>query len=301
MLVSLAAQRAVFDPKGASAKPVLVCVAAFYPLTTRWSMGAKLVRPVEWAPGAPGARARAIRREAAAHEAACAAHAVTETAAEVTEHLVARAALARVATSALFARYLERVGAPHFWRAARASFELSAPFQLVETERLRASRRMRAAWPDATCVFFPERPERPNGPYGADGTEGREGREGRAGLAELALAAKRLYEALLDVWPLRAKCPFEYCELEAECAVCVSDARDAARLACGHVFCAACIRRWLGVAETCPVCRAVLSCSRCAQTGRIWEFSCCSTGAYCSACVPCDHACDLRGDLRSAR
>lgn len=52
MLVSLAAQRAVFDPKGASASPPLVCVAAFYPLTTRWSMGANLVRPVEWAPGA---------------------------------------------------------------------------------------------------------------------------------------------------------------------------------------------------------------------------------------------------------
>jgi hypothetical protein len=272
MLASLAAQRAAFDPQGPLALPPLVCVAAFYPLTTRWSMGGRLVMPAEWALGPSGSRARAMRRAA---ERASAAVTATELAAVVTEHLLERASLARAEPSALFSLYLARVGVPHFWRAARASLELSPPFRAVEAERLRALRRMRAARPDATCVFFPETLE--------------------PALAELALAAMRLYERLLDEWPLRAKCPFEYCELAAECAVCLCDAHDAARLACGHVFCAACIRRWLLAAETCPVCRAVaLSCSRCAETGRIWEFSCCRSGAYCSACVPCDHACTQR-------
>lgn len=43
---------------------------------------------------------------------------------------------------------------------------------------------------------------------------------------------------------------------DASCAICLARPRDAARTACGHVFCGACLEEALKRKSTCPLCRA---------------------------------------------
>jgi len=40
------------------------------------------------------------------------------------------------------------------------------------------------------------------------------------------------------------------------CSICMDEPVNPVETACGHCFCTACIREWLGKAKTCPMCRA---------------------------------------------
>lgn len=42
----------------------------------------------------------------------------------------------------------------------------------------------------------------------------------------------------------------------AECAICYCPPADPTRLSCAHVFCGACVERWLETRSTCPLCRS---------------------------------------------
>jgi hypothetical protein len=281
MLATLAAQKRVYDPQPPRAEradfwPTLVCVAAFYPLTTRATMGAYLIRPASLARGTSGDRARRMRAEARAVSERTAARTVTETAAAVTEHLLERAALVALDGSPRFARVLDAVGAAPFWHVVRASFELHWAFGAVEHERLRALGRMRATrhcyYAHDECRFMPELAP--------------------VDVACAALAARALYEqvVLSDAWPLcaqRAHARLARAAHAGECAICLHGAVRAERMRCGHAFCSACIRAWLLVAQTCPTCRApALACEACGKAGPAWTFRCCERGAWCAACVP---------------
>ena len=282
MLATLAAQKRVYDPPPPRAHaraglwPTLVCVAAFYPLTTGATMGAYLIRPAAYGRGRAGERARRMRAEARAVSERTAACTVTETAGAVTEHLIERAVLVRLDGSARFARCLDRAGVAPFWHVVRASLELCPAFALVERERLRAVRRFRLnlrARP-YECRFLPEAAQ-------------------SVDVAGAALAARALYERVCyDDWPLRLRCPLGALARDgasassASCAICLHGARDAERMRCGHAFCSACIRAWLRVAPTCPTCRAhALACGACGAGGPTWTFRCCE-GSWCAACVP---------------
>ena len=258
ILATLAAQRAAFDPAPTLA-PWLVCVMGHYPLTTPETTGPYLVRPGAFARGTSGTVAASMRGEVERSSATCD---VTDAAASVVEHLVARAALLNAGHD--LERCLENAGVLRFWGAIRlASFDLHGPFDLVERERARVAVR---ASPN---YFHPER---------------------NTGAA--ALDARRLFEELAysgcDAGACGARA---YTDERRECPVCLCDAGHssrAVRLPCAHVFCEECIDAWLCAAPnaTCPVCRTEPTerCSACGAWSRfVWRSG---NSAYCAMCVP---------------
>jgi hypothetical protein len=39
------------------------------------------------------------------------------------------------------------------------------------------------------------------------------------------------------------------------CGVCLDTVRDRGEIACGHLFCFACIERWVALSNQCPICK----------------------------------------------
>ena len=46
------------------------------------------------------------------------------------------------------------------------------------------------------------------------------------------------------------------CDSSTECAICLYECEDGVRLNCEHDFCYKCIKQWLSIKRTCPVCDA---------------------------------------------
>lgn len=46
---------------------------------------------------------------------------------------------------------------------------------------------------------------------------------------------------------------------KVECPICYDEKRDVEALACGHVFCSDCLRKWRRTSVACPLCRAKAS------------------------------------------
>ncbi len=237
--------------------PTLVCVMAHYPLTTRLTTGPFLVRPVRLADTDAGLRASAMRREVELVDGGVNA---TDTAAAVSDHLIARAAMMRI--DATHATYLANAGILEIWGDVRAtSFGLSWWFETVEVQRARVARSLFRSWPSSwldDCHFHPE--------------------VSAVDFAETVLLARRLCEELsLSVRPARPARPerparpvvlepvrrvrLERHErpVDVECAVCMDTATDPVRVPCNHFFCEQCITSWFDISteRTCPVCRCV--------------------------------------------
>jgi hypothetical protein len=49
------------------------------------------------------------------------------------------------------------------------------------------------------------------------------------------------------------------CDSSTDCAICLYECVDNVRLECEHDFCYKCIKKWLSIKRTCPVCDAKVS------------------------------------------